>query len=85
MSSPSVARLSPFREVRNFAPPPRGGFALSLVAAEHNSMHSGVCLHTRRLKWCKLLYNTRLSLRAEGRSFVAPAAVRQPGYLLPTR
>jgi transposase InsO family protein len=60
-----VARLPPFREVRSFAPPPRGGFALSLVAAGHNSMHSGVCLHTRRCKWCKLLYNTLLSLRAE--------------------
>jgi hypothetical protein len=66
MSPPSVARLPPFREVRSFAPPPRGGFALSLVAAEHNSTHSGVCLHTRRLEWCKLRYNTLLSLRAEG-------------------
>jgi transposase InsO family protein len=65
MSPPSVARLPPFREVRSFAPPPRGGFALSLVAAGHNSMHSGVCLHTRRLRWCKLLYNTLLSLRAK--------------------
>ena len=46
MSSPSVARLSPFREFRNFAPPPRGGFALSLVAAEDNSTCGSVSTYS---------------------------------------
>ena len=31
-------------------------------------MHSGVCLYTRRLRWCKLLFNTLFSLRAKALS-----------------
>jgi hypothetical protein len=64
-----VARLPPFPEVRSFASPPRGEFALSLALAEHNSTHSGVCPYTRRLKWldCYTIHSFLW-----GRNFVAP-------------